>query len=110
MSTVRRLPSVDELAQIIREEDGSHSLGAGALAERILARLAESPELDSGMNYWDDYRSLQSPLQAHVNGHGFAAGLPEEQALRLHRQSHEKEPWEHGDASHPIPLPRAGRD
>ena len=31
---------VDELAQIIRTVDGDHSLGAGALAEAILARLS----------------------------------------------------------------------
>lgn len=31
--------SVDELAQVIRQADGQHSLGAGALAEAILAKL-----------------------------------------------------------------------
>ncbi len=31
--------SVDELAQVIRQADGQHSLGAGALAEAILAAL-----------------------------------------------------------------------
>jgi len=32
---------VDELANVIRSIDGSHSLGAGALAEAILAELGE---------------------------------------------------------------------
>lgn len=35
------LPDVDELAQIIRMVDGNHSLGAGALAERILDKVKE---------------------------------------------------------------------
>lgn len=35
------LPDVDVLAQIIREVDGEHSLGAGALAERILDKVKE---------------------------------------------------------------------
>lgn len=35
----RALPDVDTLAQIIRRVDGSNSLGAGALAEAILAAL-----------------------------------------------------------------------
>lgn len=42
MSAVR-LPTADKLAAIIREEDGDHSLGAGALAERIVARLTAAP-------------------------------------------------------------------
>ena len=33
------MPDVDTLAQIIRRVDGSNSLGAGALAEAILAAL-----------------------------------------------------------------------
>lgn len=37
--TVRPLPDVDTLANIIRTVDGSHSLGAGELAERILSAL-----------------------------------------------------------------------
>lgn len=36
---VNRLPNVDELAQIIREIDGQHTMGAGVLAEKILERL-----------------------------------------------------------------------
>lgn len=35
-----KLPDVDELAQIIRTADGDHTLGAGALAEAIVAALA----------------------------------------------------------------------
>jgi len=35
------LPTVDELAQIIRIVDGNHNLGAGELAERILSALAQ---------------------------------------------------------------------
>jgi hypothetical protein len=35
------LPSVDELAQIIRKVDGNHTLGAGALAEAILDTLTK---------------------------------------------------------------------
>jgi hypothetical protein len=31
--------SIDELSQIIRKVDGNHSLGAGALAEKILEEL-----------------------------------------------------------------------
>lgn len=38
------LPDVDELAQIIRCVDGNHSLGAGALAEAIIAALKEQPK------------------------------------------------------------------
>lgn len=34
-----KLPDVDHLAQIIRQVDGNHSLGAGALAEKILEAL-----------------------------------------------------------------------
>jgi hypothetical protein len=34
-----RVPTVDELAQIIRKVDGQNSLGAGELAEAILAAL-----------------------------------------------------------------------
>lgn len=33
-------PDVDELAQIIRKVDGSHTLGAGSLAEAILEEVA----------------------------------------------------------------------
>ena len=33
------MTTVDELAQIIRQVDGNHSLGAGALAEAIIAKL-----------------------------------------------------------------------
>lgn len=33
------MTNVDELAQIIRQVDGNHSLGAGALAEAIIAKL-----------------------------------------------------------------------
>ena len=35
------MPNVDELAQIIRKVDGSHTLGAGALAEAILGEVAK---------------------------------------------------------------------
>lgn len=43
LATERRLtvPSVDHLAQIIRTVDGSHSLGAGRLAEAIVAALLD---------------------------------------------------------------------
>lgn len=34
------MPDVDELAQIIRNVDGSHTLGAGSLAEAILEEVA----------------------------------------------------------------------
>lgn len=34
-----KLPDVDQLAQIIRQVDGNHSLGAGALAEKIFELL-----------------------------------------------------------------------
>ncbi|WP_110947066.1 hypothetical protein [Pseudomonas bohemica] len=34
------LPDVDKLAEIIRRVDGSHSLGAGSLAEKILDEFA----------------------------------------------------------------------
>jgi len=34
------VPDVDALAQIIRAVDGKHSLGAGALAEKIIEALA----------------------------------------------------------------------
>lgn len=37
-----RVPDVDSLAQIIREVDGNHSLGAGALAEAIIGRITAS--------------------------------------------------------------------
>ena len=38
--------SVDELAQIIRVVDGSNTLGAGALAEAILAAIDPAPDQD----------------------------------------------------------------
>ena len=38
------VPDVDALAQFIREVDGKHQLGAGALAERIVEWLAAAPE------------------------------------------------------------------
>lgn len=38
------IPEVDALAQFIREIDGAHRLGAGVLAERIVAWLAAAPE------------------------------------------------------------------
>lgn len=38
LSIVRPLPGIDELANIIRDADGGHKLGAGALAEAILER------------------------------------------------------------------------
>jgi hypothetical protein len=37
------LPGVDELAQIIRRVDGNNALGAGALAEAILAAVERKP-------------------------------------------------------------------
>ena len=40
----KRRVSVDELAQIIRVVDGSNTLGAGALAEAILASLDPAPD------------------------------------------------------------------
>ena len=38
------IPEVDALAQFIREIDGAHRLGAGVLAERIVAWLASATE------------------------------------------------------------------
>lgn len=38
-----QVPEVNELAQIIREVDGNHSLGAGALAEAIIDKLTAAP-------------------------------------------------------------------
>lgn len=38
-SGLRPMPDVDVLSNIIREVDGNHSLGAGALAEAILTKL-----------------------------------------------------------------------
>ena len=38
------VPAVDALAQFIREIDGAHQLGAGVLAEHIVAWLAAAPE------------------------------------------------------------------
>ena len=38
------VPDVDALAQFIREIDGKHQLGAGALAERIVEWLAAAQE------------------------------------------------------------------
>ena len=40
--------TVDQLAQIIRTVDGNHSLGAGALAERILSALEPAVQPDAG--------------------------------------------------------------
>lgn len=37
----RGMPDADRLAQIIRTVDGDHTLGAGALAEAILAAMKE---------------------------------------------------------------------
>ncbi len=42
LAEVERLPDVDSLAQIIRRVDGDHKLGAGALAEAILAAIQEA--------------------------------------------------------------------
>lgn len=39
-ATVAVMPDVDELAQIIRKVDGSHTLGAGSLAEAIIEEVA----------------------------------------------------------------------
>lgn len=50
------LPTVDELAQIIRTVDGENRLGAGELAERILAALEPQPAPD-----------LTNPNVVHVN-------------------------------------------
>lgn len=41
------LPSVDALAQVIRTVDGNHSLGAGALAEKIVEHIARAATLGS---------------------------------------------------------------
>ena len=43
-SGAQSVPDVDALAQFIREIDGKHQLGAGALAERIVEWLAADPE------------------------------------------------------------------
>ena len=40
----QNVPDVDALAQLIREIDGKHQLGAGALAERIVEWFAAAPE------------------------------------------------------------------
>lgn len=40
------LPAIDTLAQIIRRVDGSNTLGAGALAEAIVAEAGASARLD----------------------------------------------------------------
>ena len=42
-----RVPEVDALAQFIRKIDGAHRLGAGILAEHIVAWLAAAPEAKS---------------------------------------------------------------
>lgn len=39
-ATVAVVPDVDELAQIIRKVDGSHTLGAGSLAEAIIEEVS----------------------------------------------------------------------
>ncbi|MGQ4661320.1 hypothetical protein [Lysobacter sp. F6437] len=45
--------SVDALAQAIREVDGRHDLGAGALAEALLPRIAAlSPQADKARGEW----------------------------------------------------------
>lgn len=36
-----KLPGVDQLSNIIRQVDGNHSLGAGALAEKIIEAVAK---------------------------------------------------------------------
>jgi uncharacterized protein YukE len=41
--TAPRVTDVDALAQIIREVDGDHSLGAGALAEAIIEKITTAP-------------------------------------------------------------------
>lgn len=48
------LPDVDRLAQIIREVDGNHDLGAGALAEAIVARLTPPTTTHSLSNHSED--------------------------------------------------------
>lgn len=39
-------PDVDDLAQFIRQIDGNHTMGAGALAERIVEWLAARPQAE----------------------------------------------------------------
>lgn len=60
---------VDGLAQIIRQVDGNHDLGAGALAEAILDRLpapqiirtvAELEALDPDTVLWSQYEAYIS--------------------------------------------------
>ena len=75
------LPSVDELAQIIREVDGDHSLGAGALAESILARLASPAHPDE-------------PRHNDADGEMCAPGCPVWDAADAE--------W---DRTHPAPFP-----
>lgn len=46
------ITDVDALAQIIRRVDGSNKLGAGALAEAILAALSPAPQALAGEAEW----------------------------------------------------------
>ena len=41
---VMTYPTVDQLAQVIRKVDGENTMGAGALAEAILAALEPAPD------------------------------------------------------------------
>jgi hypothetical protein len=45
-ASAQAVPSADALAQFIRTTDGAHSLGAGALAEKICEWLAAAPKGD----------------------------------------------------------------
>lgn len=52
------LPDVDVLAQAIREVDGSHRLGAGELAEKLVEWLAaqSGPAADTAQVTWPELR------------------------------------------------------
>lgn len=63
---VAQAPDVDRLANIIREVDGSNSLGAGALAEKIVEALSAAPSPEAGKPS-DDLSSIRPPMR-HING------------------------------------------
>ena len=58
------ITDVDALAQIIRRVDGSNKLGAGALAEAIIAALSPAPQAPAGGAEREAVNELAAVLEA----------------------------------------------
>lgn len=60
------ITDVDALAQIIRRVDGSNKLGAGALAEAIIAALSPAPQAPAGGAEAPGWRIIVSQSQPRL--------------------------------------------